>query len=117
MILSINVFSRKVEGMMNIPQGRIKNVIETCLDEYVSNGSVSLSGKISENVKSQVKQLVGDRYKVIVEVFVYENRGQSIRIVSKCLWDENRDTYVCAEKTCDDGITTMVAVVYCIYFD
>jgi len=96
---------------------RVKEAISSCIEPFTNDKCVpSMSGKISEIVKEKVKELVVERYKVIVEAFVYEDRGQSIHIVSKCLWDKDRDTMVQWEKVCDDG-TTIVVVVYCIYFE
>jgi len=95
---------------------RIKRVINTSLESFTETCVPKMSGAISETVKVRVKEFVSERYKVIVEAFVYEDRGQSIRIVSKCLWDKDRDIMVQSEKVCDNG-TTIVVVVYCIYFE
>ena len=95
---------------------RIKGIIDSFLAS-TATCTVKMSGEISETVKLRVKEFVHERYKVIVETFIYENLGQSIRIVSKCLWDKDRDIMVQSEKVCDDGITTIVVVVYCICFE
>ena len=96
---------------------RIKEVIDSCLGQFGEDEfSSSMSRTIAETVKLQVKECIAERFKVIAEAFVYEDRGQAIRIVSKCLWDKDRDVMVQSEKVCDNG-TTIVVIVYCIYFE
>jgi hypothetical protein len=115
LLLLVNEVSTLV--MLTRPSvSRIRGMIDSCL-AGTTTCTIKMSGEISENVKCKVKEFVPDRYKVIVECFIYENNGQSIRIVSKCLWDKDRDIMVQSERVCDDGTTTVVVVVYCIFFE
>lgn len=34
-----------------------------------------------------------ERYKIAVQVVVGENKGQGVRVTSKCLWDANIDNH------------------------
>ena len=52
------------------------------------------SKAIADNVKSQVKTLGYDRYKIVVEVIIGEQRGEGVRMGSRCLWDYASDVYM-----------------------
>jgi hypothetical protein len=38
-------------------------------------------------------ELKFDRYKLVVQVVIGENKGQSVRVSSRCLWDTDTDNY------------------------
>lgn len=54
----------------------------------------SLSKKISSEIKESVKKLDIPRYKIIVQTFIGQIKGQSLQIGSRFLWNANTDNYV-----------------------
>ena len=52
---------------------------------YDANKVSQWSKNIADNVKSQVKTLGYDRYKIVVEVVIGEQRGEGVRMGSRCL--------------------------------
>ena len=57
---------------------------------YDANKVSQWSKNIADNVKSQVKTLGYDRYKIVVEVVIGEQRGEGVRMGSRFLsYDSN----------------------------
>ena len=54
----------------------------------------SLSQKISSEIKESVKNLDIPRYKIVVQTFIGQIKGQSLQIGSRFLWNANTDNYV-----------------------
>ncbi|XP_058065801.1 dynein light chain Tctex-type 5 [Anopheles bellator] len=84
--------------------------------EYSSYFAPSLCQQICEDIKSRVKELKFDRYKIIVTVTIGERYMQSLKAISQFLWDAEKDSYA----TCIyDASPSLVAVgtIYAIYFD
>ena len=46
-----------------------------------------------EQIKAKVKELNIPRYKIVVQVTLGENKGQGVRVASRCLWDHKTDNY------------------------
>ena len=57
---------------------------------YDANKVSQWSKNIADNVKSQVKTLGYDRYKIVVEVVIGEQRGEGVRMGSRCLMSFQR---------------------------
>lgn len=48
---------------------------------------------ISDKIKTHIKNLGYERYKVVVEVVIGEQRGEGVRMGTRCLWDSDTDSY------------------------
>ncbi|XP_053687139.1 dynein light chain Tctex-type 5-like [Sabethes cyaneus] len=84
--------------------------------EYNSYFAPSLCQQICEDVKTKVKELNFDRYKIVVTVTMGERYMQGIKMMSECLWDPQRDN--CASCIYDSSPSLFaVATIYAIYFD
>ncbi|XP_050072948.1 dynein light chain Tctex-type 5-like [Anopheles maculipalpis] len=84
--------------------------------EYSSYFAPSLCQQICEDIKSRVKELKFDRYKIIVTVTIGERYMQGLKAITQFLWDPEKDSYA----TCIyDASPSLVAVgtIYAIYFD
>ncbi|XP_033737023.1 tctex1 domain-containing protein 1-like [Pecten maximus] len=95
---------------------RITNkVLEDRLAEIKYNPRVcsNISRLITEEIKDRVKMLKFDRYKIIVIVFIGENKDQGIQISSRCAWDDKVDTF--ATCTYKNSAIYATATVYGIY--
>ena len=65
--------------------------------------------EIADQVKATLKGMGKDkRYKFLVQVIIGENRGQGVRVGSRCFWDEDTDD--CAWYSfMDENLFCMVA--------
>ena len=69
----------------------VQEIIHAALNDqlggkvYDANKVSQWSKNIADNVKSQVKTLGYDRYKNVVEVVIGEQRGEGVRMGSRCL--------------------------------
>ncbi|ETN60736.1 hypothetical protein AND_007629 [Anopheles darlingi] len=84
--------------------------------EYSSYFAPSLCQQICEDIKSRVKELKFDRYKIIVTVTIGERYMQGLKAISQFLWDPEKDSYA---SCIYDASPSLVAVgtIYAIYFD
>ena len=72
-----------------------------------------LSLRICEEVKSQVKQLGFDRYKIVCITHIGPKMSQRIKIGSLCCWDENNDNFTeCSFSNRSLFAVTLVFGVY-----
>ena len=56
-----------------------------------------LSQKISAQIKNKIKELDIPRYKIVVQTFIGQLKGQSVLIGSRWLWNSNTDNYASAQ--------------------
>ena len=121
-----------------------QEIIHGCLNEqlggkvYDANKVSQWSKAIADNVKSQVKTLGYDRYKIVVEVVIGEQRGeggiqnifnkifskifsliiiscQGVRMGSRCLWDSDTDNYA-SDVYMNDSLFCCTAVFGLYYY-
>ncbi|KAM7409557.1 hypothetical protein PAMA_001168 [Pampus argenteus] len=52
-----------------------------------------LSRTLADCIKDKVKNAGFDRYKLVVQVAIGEQRGQGVKMSSRCLWDADTDNY------------------------
>ena len=72
-----------------------------------------LAMHISDEVRSQVKLLGFDRYKIVCMTHIAPNVGQSIRVGSMCCWDEKNDNF--ADCSFINNTLFAVALVFGVY--
>ena len=75
----------------------------------------NLCKSLSELIKERVKGTGCPRYKIVAHVMVIEKQGQSMRHVSRCLWNKEFDNYATATYETKDF--TAVGSVFAAYFD
>lgn len=96
-----------------------KRIAEEVLANRLANVSYDpnlcrdLTLQISEEVKSQVKLLGFDRYKIVCVTHIGPKMGQSIRIGSLCCWDEKADNF--AECSFINNSLFAVVLVFGVY--
>ncbi|XP_047443796.1 dynein light chain Tctex-type protein 2B [Mugil cephalus] len=73
-----------------------------------------LSCSLADCVKNKVKNAGFDRYKLVVQVVIGEQRGQGVKISSRCLWDADTDNY--AEDVFMNGSLFCVVAVFGSYY-
>ncbi|KAM9848573.1 dynein light chain Tctex-type protein 2B [Aulostomus maculatus] len=82
--------------------------------EYDPDQVSELSRTLAECIKDKVKNAGFDRYKLVVQVVIGEQRGQGVKISSKCLWDADTDNY--AEDVFMNGNLFCMVAVFGSYF-
>nr|XP_004411921.2 PREDICTED: tctex1 domain-containing protein 1 [Odobenus rosmarus divergens] len=95
----------------------LKDVLTNYLQEeqYEPELCRQMTKTISEVIKTQVKDLMIPRYKLIVIVHIGQLKSQSILIGSRCLWDPKSDTF--SSYVFRNSSLFALASVYAVYFD
>uniref|UniRef100_A0A3Q4B247 Uncharacterized protein n=1 Tax=Mola mola TaxID=94237 RepID=A0A3Q4B247_MOLML len=86
------------------PQHKFKPaVVKNCIREvvrerlsglrYEPEEVPELSRSLADSVRDKVKDAGFDRYKLVVQVVIGEQRGQGVKMSSRCLWDADTDSY------------------------
>ena len=91
------------------------SVVETAIAgyKYDPKQGKQFSLALAERVRSQIKQLPFQRYKLIVQVTIGQKQGQDLRVVSRCLWDVKWDRHLTITKETQDAyVTVTIFLVY-----
>nr|XP_034359181.1 tctex1 domain-containing protein 1 isoform X1 [Arvicanthis niloticus] len=103
------------------PVATVNRILEDVLITYLQEAQYDpefcrqMTKTISEVIKTQVKELVIPRYKLIVTVYIGQRDDQSILIGSRCLWDPKSDTV--SSYTFKNSTLFALANVYAVYFE
>ncbi|KAG8511018.1 Tctex1 domain-containing protein 2 [Galemys pyrenaicus] len=77
----------------------VKDCIHAVLKEELTNAEYSpeempqLTKRLSENIKDKLKEMGFDRYKMVVQVVIGEQRGEGVFMAARCFWDADTDNY------------------------
>lgn len=95
----------------------IRHVFENYLKgrTYDPKKFPNLCKTLAELIKERVKISGCQRYKIISHVLILENQGQSMRHVSRCLWNKDFDNY--ATYSYETPEFTAVGSVFAAYYD
>ncbi|CAJ1060764.1 tctex1 domain-containing protein 2 [Xyrichtys novacula] len=74
-----------------------------------------LSRSLADCIKDKVKNSGFDRYKLVVQVVIGEQRGQGVKMSSRCLWDADTDSYA-EDVFMNDSLFCAVAVFGSYYY-
>jgi len=88
----------------------VKKLTDVSYDPKVCR---DLTLQISDEVKSQVKQLGFDRYKIVCVTHIGPKMGQAIQIGSMCCWDAKNDNF--AECNFINNSLFAVALIFGVY--
>ncbi|KAK2835415.1 hypothetical protein Q5P01_015899 [Channa striata] len=75
----------------------------------------NLSESLADSIKDKVKDAGFQRYKLIVQVVIGEQRGQGVKMSCRCLWDADTDKYV-EDVFMNDSLFCVVAVFGVYYY-
>ena len=68
---------------------------------------------ITEQIKEKVRAMGFDRYKIVCQIVLGQNKQQGVRVASRCLWDTETDSYASYTFTSDSiWCTAMVFGCY-----
>ncbi|EGV96385.1 Tctex1 domain-containing protein 2 [Cricetulus griseus] len=77
----------------------VKDCIHAVLKEELASAEYSpdemphLTKHLSETIKDKLKELGYDRYKMVVQVVIGEQRGEGVFMAARCFWDADTDNY------------------------
>eukprot|EP01017_Pseudomicrothorax_dubius_P002932 TRINITY_DN10280_c0_g1_i1.p1 TRINITY_DN10280_c0_g1~~TRINITY_DN10280_c0_g1_i1.p1 ORF type:complete len:128 (+),score=21.61 TRINITY_DN10280_c0_g1_i1:35-418(+) len=102
---------------------QVRAVIESVLNDNLNaktDYDPVQSGKLCNDLSTRVREAVKSRlniprHKLSVQVVLGELRGQSLRISSKCLWDDKNDNF--ASYTFTNERIFCTALVFGCYFE
>lgn len=91
--------SYKLAPDLKFPVKEVQIILESTLSKslkdkkYDHRECLELCPSLSRIIQDKVKAIGLQRYKLITVVHMGENRGQSTRVASRCLWNEKYDNY------------------------
>uniref|UniRef100_A0A8C3KMV9 Tctex1 domain-containing protein 2 n=1 Tax=Calidris pygmaea TaxID=425635 RepID=A0A8C3KMV9_9CHAR len=77
----------------------VKECIHAILKEKLANVQYDpeempqLTKSLSETIKDRLKEEGFDRYKMVVQVVIGEQRGEGVNMAARCFWDADTDSY------------------------
>uniref|UniRef100_U3FKU7 Tctex1 domain-containing protein 2 n=1 Tax=Callithrix jacchus TaxID=9483 RepID=U3FKU7_CALJA len=83
--------------------------------EYAPEETPQLTKHLSENIKDKLKEMGFDRYKIVVQVVIGEQRGEGVFMASRCFWDADTDNYT-HDVFMNDSLFCVVAAFGCFYY-
>ncbi|KAL8600697.1 hypothetical protein ACOMHN_057287 [Nucella lapillus] len=113
--------SYQMEPSRRFPYTVVKNIMQDAMDGYLAEEKYEpelcrqMSKTLSEVIKARVKELMIPRYKIICLVHIGQLGDHSVRINSRCLWDQNSDTYASSEFR--NKSLYAVASVFGVYYE
>lgn len=96
-------------------KGTIRDVVHEHLDDKVYDHmyATDWTNSLTRAIHDKIKELELKRYKYAVQVIIGEDRGQGLKCLSGCMWDEETDDKVIALYTAETMFC--VAVVFVAY--
>ena len=111
----------KLEPDVVFPVTEIKQLVEEMLEGELKDLTYSPSLgngyalELANKIKHKVKSLNCSRYRIITFVAIGQKENGTIKLASRCLWNESHDTYT--EAAYSNHSLYAVAVVYAIYLE
>ncbi|XP_063794764.1 dynein light chain Tctex-type 4 isoform X2 [Pseudophryne corroboree] len=100
---------------------RAQKALETILRNYLVDTkynpltSSQLTQNLSDLIRSKLKELSPNRYKVVCSVFLGQMGHQGIKVASRSLWDPQNDNF--ASATYSNATLFAVALVHGSYYE
>ena len=100
---------------------RVQRLVKDILENYLVNVKYEpsrckeLVQQLSDEIKNRIKSVIFKRYKLIVNLTIGPNIGNSIIIASRSLW--NADTDNCCTVQFKNGSLYAIATIYAAYYD
>ncbi|XP_050951074.1 dynein light chain Tctex-type protein 2B [Labeo rohita] len=74
----------------------------------------TLSKSLADSIKNKLKDVGFDRYKLIVQVVIGEQRGEGVKMAARCFWDADTDSY--AQDIFMNDSLFCVAAAFGVYY-
>ncbi|KAM4041569.1 dynein light chain Tctex-type protein 2B isoform 2-T2 [Anomaloglossus baeobatrachus] len=99
----------------------VRNCIRSVLKEelkskqYIPEEVPELTRSLSETIKDKLKDMGFDRYKMVVQVVIGEQRGEGVKMAARCFWDADTDNYA-EEVFMNESLFCVAAAFGCFYY-
>eukprot|EP00041_Stephanoeca_diplocostata_P032927 m.1073460 g.1073460 ORF g.1073460 m.1073460 type:complete len:133 (-) comp24233_c0_seq8:328-726(-) len=81
---------------------------------YDTDNALKWAQRVSEVVKMEIKDLGYERYKIVVNCVLSEQRGGGAKVAARCFWDSDTDNY--AQAVFSNDTMFCVAAAYGVYY-
>ena len=111
----------KLEPEKKFQVSKVQAIIEGVLENHLKDEKYDPKAcrqtvkTLSEIIKSRVKELNYDRYKIVCMVTIGQLKEQGLRMGSRCCWDAKRDTF--ATASFKNKSLFAVASVWGVYYE
>ena len=115
----LQTISREITKHYNPKISQIKVLLRNQMHKKFSTEALDSETNMNEAkmfsdlIKTEIKELKLNRYKIIVQTYIGEQKNQGMSLVNKCFWDSQTD-HVITEKYSND-VVFVVLVVYLVY--
>ncbi|XP_017396483.1 tctex1 domain-containing protein 2 isoform X1 [Cebus imitator] len=115
------VFQQRRVAPFRFRPSVVKDCIHAVLKQELANAEYApeempqLTKHLSENIKEKLKEMGFDRYKMVVQVVIGEQRGEGVFMASRCFWDADTDNYT-HDVFMNDSLFCVVAAFGCFYY-
>lgn len=116
-----NTYSIRPNYQHKFKTSTVKEIIRTMLKTELSNKLYDpievphMTISLSENIKNKLKDMGYDRYKMVVQVVIGEQRGEGVKMAARCFWDADTDNYA-QEVFMNDSLFCVAAAFGCFYY-
>ncbi|XP_044147476.1 dynein light chain Tctex-type protein 2B [Bufo gargarizans] len=99
----------------------VKDCIRSVLKEelkskqYIPEEIPPLTRFLSETIKDKLKEMGFDRYKMVVQVVIGEQRGEGVKMAARCFWDADTDNYA-EDIFMNEYLFCVAAAFGCFYY-
>ncbi|XP_009998721.1 PREDICTED: tctex1 domain-containing protein 2 [Chaetura pelagica] len=83
--------------------------------QFIPDEMSELTQSLSEAIKDRLKDEGFDRYKMVVQVVIGEQRGEGVNMAARCFWDADTDSYA-HDVFMNDSLFCVVAAFGCFYY-
>uniref|UniRef100_A0A8V0YIT7 Dynein light chain Tctex-type 2B n=1 Tax=Gallus gallus TaxID=9031 RepID=A0A8V0YIT7_CHICK len=83
--------------------------------QYDPEAIPQLTKSLSEIIKDRLKEEGFERYKMVVQVVIGEQRGEGVNMAARCFWDADTDSYA-HDVFMNDSLFCVVAAFGCFYY-
>ncbi|KAM8931179.1 dynein light chain Tctex-type 5 [Pelodytes ibericus] len=111
----------QIGPVCRFPVATVNNILKDVLTSYLQEEKYEaelcrqMTKTISEVVKARVKDLMIQRYKIIVLIYIGKLSDASMRIGSRCIWDPANDTF--SSYSFKNASLYALANVYAVYYE
>ncbi|KTF87687.1 hypothetical protein cypCar_00019495 [Cyprinus carpio] len=82
--------------------------------QYDPEEAPALSRALADSIKNKLRDVGFDRYKLVVQVVVGEQRGEGVKMAARCFWDADTDSY--AQDIFMNDSLFCVAAAFGVYY-
>ncbi|XP_066476970.1 dynein light chain Tctex-type protein 2B isoform X2 [Tiliqua scincoides] len=83
--------------------------------QYSPEDIPQLTKSLSETIRDKLKEKGFQRYKIIVQVVIGEQRGEGVNMAARCFWDADTDNYA-HDVFMNDSLFCVVVAFGCFFY-